>query len=57
MPQPKALPYYIDFLDCKSNFQEKRKCFSSYDKAAKWGKKSLENFHPDMIKYKQTTAN
>lgn len=42
---------YIDFLNKDNNFMPERKIFSSYEIAVEWGKKNLENYNQDMIRF------
>lgn len=42
---------YIDFLNKDNNFRPERKTFSSYEIAVEWGKKNLENYNQDMIRF------
>ena len=48
--------FKIDFYNCKKNFQLDTIEFKGDDwettnnKARKWGKENLDNFHEDMIK-------
>jgi len=42
---------YIEYLDSKNKFKQTKKKFSNYKQAENWGKKNLENYHPDMIKF------
>jgi len=43
---------YIEYLDASKHFVKVTKWFNSEEKAAKWGRKNLENFSRDMIRYK-----
>ena len=40
---------YIEFFNTK-NYKIERKYFKKYENAVHWGKRSLHNFHIDMIK-------
>jgi hypothetical protein len=42
---------YIEFLNKNKNYQRDKKDFNSYEKAVAWGRKNLDNFNVDMIKY------
>lgn len=41
---------YIEFLNKRKNFQKDKRYFKTYEDAMNWGRKNLENFHPDMVK-------
>jgi hypothetical protein len=43
---------YIEYLNKEKNFNKDEVQFEIYDEAVKWGRKNLENFLIDMIKYK-----
>ena len=48
---------YIEFLNKKKNFQKDEITFkgeNSLSEAIKWGKKNIDNFNMDMIKFKST---
>lgn len=45
---------YIEFLNKDKNFQKDKKVFrgeDAYDQAVEWGRKNLENFNMDMVKF------
>lgn len=42
---------YITFMNKDKGFKKEDKYFDSYEEAEKWGRKELDNFHPDMISY------
>lgn len=45
--------HFISFLDKSKGFKQTDKYFTGptgYDDAVKWGKKNLDNYHPDLIK-------
>ncbi len=44
------MKFYIEFLDSKNNFKQKRKDFDNYESAKKWLNKTIENSSLDMIK-------
>lgn len=47
-----AVEAYIDYLNKKKGFKQDRKTFkgkNAIQDAEKWGRKNLENYHPDMI--------
>jgi hypothetical protein len=44
---------YIEYLNKEKNFNKDEVQFEIYDEAVKWGRKNLENFLIDMIKYKE----
>ena len=46
--------FYIEYLNKKKNFATDKKTFDSELKAIQWGKKNLQNFHPDMIRLTKT---
>ena len=48
---------YIEFLNKKKNFKKDIKNFNSYAEALNYGKNNLDNFSPDMIKYKNYKLN
>lgn len=41
---------YIEFLNKRKNYQKDKRYFKTYEDAMNWGRKNLENFHPDMVK-------
>ncbi len=48
--------WYIEYLNKDKNFKKSKKTFkgeTSYEDAIIWGKKNLENFNLDMIKYQR----
>jgi hypothetical protein len=42
---------HILFLNKNKGFQKDKKVFKNYNDAVKWGKKNLDNFNLDMIKF------
>lgn len=45
--------YIISYLNCKNKFKQTDKIFkgvNAYERAIKWGKRNLENYHIDMVK-------
>ena len=45
---------YIEYLNKKKGFQKDKKVFNgvnAYEEAVKWGRKNLENFNLDMIRF------
>ena len=49
MAKKRAKKHYIDYM---KNGVLKRKFFSSYSSASKWGKDNLRSFRNERIKYK-----
>jgi hypothetical protein len=42
---------FIEFLNKQKNYQVDKKYFKTYESALHWGRRSLNNFHSDMIQY------
>jgi hypothetical protein len=47
---------YIEYLNKNKGFKKDIKNFISYNNALIWGKKNINNFNNDMIKYKQLSG-
>lgn len=46
--------WYIEFLNKEKNFIKDKVTFNSensFNQAIEWGRKNLENFHIDMVKF------
>ncbi len=42
---------YIEFLDASIGHKQNKKYFNTYSEGVEWGRKNIDNFHPDMLKY------
>lgn len=49
--------FYILYLNKDEDFKENKVMFNEHSDAVVWGKKNLDNFSLDMIKYESNYAN